>query len=197
MLTHATLGAGAAGSSAAYHLQKYAQEADLPINITVFEKTDHIGGRTITVHPYDDPTVPAVELGASIFVKINKIMYEAAQEFNLPVDSPFYGAPGDLTAIWDGEQFVYESREGESFWWETTKMWWRYGTSPYYAMRLMRDTVGKFLMLYDEPWFPFRSLTQRCFELGLTRITGMTGEQWLAENRVSCRSLFQEASRPC
>ncbi len=50
----------------------------------------------------------------------------------------------------------------------------------------MEGTVATFTKLYDAPHFPFRSLSERAYELGLTKVTGLTGEQFLAENKV-CR----------
>lgn len=177
-------GAGAAGSSAAYHLQKYAEEEGLAVNITLFEKTDHIGGRTLTVNAFDDPHQP-VELGASIFVTINHILFNASRDFDLPLTEMSAAEPGDITAIWDGNEFVFQSAEGTSWWWDAGKLWWRYGLSPYKALNLIKSVIGTFLKLYEEPYFPFRSLTQRVYELGLEKVTGVTGEQFLAENNVS------------
>lgn len=56
--------------------------------------------------------------------------------------------------------------------------------SPYHAVNLVKEVVGKFLKLYEPPYFPFRSLTARTYELGLVEITGVTGEQFLAQNKV-------------
>lgn len=176
-------GAGAAGSSAAYHLQRFAAEEDIAVNITIFEKTDRIGGRTLTVDALGDPAEP-IELGASIFVTVNHILYNATQNFDLPLGSLHEGNPGDLTAIWDGERLVYQSVKRESWWWDAARLWWRYGLSPYRAVKLVQGVVGKFLQLYEGPWFPFRSLTQRVFELELEKITGVTGERFLEENKV-------------
>ena len=67
-------GAGAGGASSAYHLSKFARAAGVSVNITVFDRNPYIGGRSTTVHAYDDPEI-AVELGASIFVEINSILY--------------------------------------------------------------------------------------------------------------------------
>lgn len=164
-------------------MQKYAEEEGLAINITIFEKTDRIGGRTLTVNAFEAPSEP-IELGASIFVKINRILYDATQQFDLPLSTMLASSPGDVTAIWDGEQFVYEHAEDTSWWWDTTKMFWRYGTSPYYAVKLVKRTVSTFLKMYEAPIFPFRSLTERVFQLGLEKITGVTGEQYLEENKV-------------
>lgn len=176
-------GAGAAGSSAAYHLSKYASDAGVELNITIFEKTDHIGGRTLTVDAYGIPSEP-VEVGASIFVEVNKILWNATQDFELELRDPNSDADR-LTVIWDGDQFVFESAASSSWWWDMAKLFWKYGTSPYKVQKLMQSTVGTFLKLYEEPYFPFRSLSTRAFELDLTKVTGATGEQFLADNGVS------------
>ncbi|CAI6093489.1 unnamed protein product [Clonostachys chloroleuca] len=175
----AIIGAGAAGSSAAYHLQKYAEQENINVNITVFEKSNRIGGRTLTVNAFDSPALP-VELGASIFVNVNHIMYNATRDFNLSVnDLEATLSGGDITAIWDGKTFVYQSISGQSWWWDAAKMFWKYGTSPYYAIKMVNRVVGSFLKLYEKPYFPFRSLTQRVYELELASITSITGEQFL------------------
>ncbi|OTA54505.1 prenylcysteine oxidase [Hypoxylon sp. EC38] len=178
----AIIGAGAAGSSTAYHLHKYAKQEGIDVNITIFEKTSHIGGRTLTVNVYDDPINP-VELGASIFVEINHILYNATKQFNLSLTDPGSDEKG-LLGIWDGKRFVY-TQDSESWgWWNLVKLFWKYGTAPYYTHRLVQDTVGTFLKLYDAPYFPFRSLSTKSFELGLVRITGVTGQQFLAEHKL-------------
>ncbi|UNI17522.1 hypothetical protein JDV02_003857 [Purpureocillium takamizusanense] len=77
-------------------------------------------------------------------------------------------------------------------------MWWRYGLAPYRAVRLVNDVVATFLRLYEEPHFPFRSLTQRAFELGLHKVTAVTGEQFLAEKNVGggfASNIMQAATR--
>ncbi len=49
-----------------------------------------------------------MELGASIFVRVNKIMWRATDEFNL---SRFGFEDEDVdTAIWDGEQILFTVR---------------------------------------------------------------------------------------
>ena len=49
----------------------------------------------------------------------------------------------------------------------------------------MKGTVAQFLKLYEAPNFPFRSLTTASYELNLTYVTALTGDQFLAENNVS------------
>lgn len=180
-------GAGAAGSSAAYYLQQYAQEEGLAVNITIFERTGRIGGRTLTKGAYNDPLQP-IELGASIFITANYILVNASRDFNLTVSVPHDPTKGDITAIWDGQKFVYQSAEGTSWWWDALKLWWKYGYSPYKAVNLVKSVIDVFLKLYEPPYFPFRSLTQRSFELGLSQITSVTGEQLFNDAKVRVAS---------
>ncbi|KAI1763479.1 prenylcysteine oxidase [Hypoxylon sp. FL1150] len=178
----AIIGAGAAGSSAAYHLHKYASDDGVPVNITIFEKTTHIGGRTLTVNVHDIPNNP-VELGASIFVEVNHILFNATKEFALPTTDPGTDEAG-LLGVWDGQSFVY-TQDSESWdWWTIAKLLWQYGTAPYYTRKLVHETIATFLKLYEAPYFPFRSLSTRAYELGLVKITGVTGLQWLAQNKL-------------
>jgi prenylcysteine oxidase / farnesylcysteine lyase len=88
-------------------------------------------------------------------------------------------------AVWDGDQFVYESDSDGWEWWNLAKLFWRYGRAPYKTDRLMQKTVATFLKMYEKPWFPFRSLTQRAFELDLTQVTAQTGQEYLRANGIS------------
>jgi hypothetical protein len=58
-----------------------------------------------TVYPYNDSAYEPVELGASIFVGVNKNMWRATKEFNLS-HYGFEDEDGRL-AIWDGEQILF------------------------------------------------------------------------------------------
>lgn len=178
----AIIGAGAGGSATAYYLQQYAEADGIEVNITVFEKTNHIGGRTLTVEAYDNP-LEQVELGASIFIEANQILYNASRRFGLPLKEPESGSDGFL-GIWDGEQFVYTQDDSSWQWWNLAKLFWKYGLAPYKAQKLVQSTVDTFLQLYEAPHFPFRSLTQRAFELDLLKATSVTGKEFLANNDI-------------
>jgi prenylcysteine oxidase/farnesylcysteine lyase len=57
-----------------------------------------------TVYPYNNNTAyEPIELGASIFVEVNKNLWRAANEFDLPLMDPDFGSQ----AIWDGEQIQF------------------------------------------------------------------------------------------
>ena len=64
-------------------------------------------GSTV-VHPYDNSSLPELELGASIFVEANRNLWRASDEFNLTrrdFEDESYG-----TAIWDGQNIVFSVR---------------------------------------------------------------------------------------
>jgi prenylcysteine oxidase / farnesylcysteine lyase len=136
----------------------------------------------LIVNAYDNLLEP-VELGASIFVQINEILYNATEKFHLPLKDLNKEEPGDL-GVWDGDKFVYYQEEHTSTWWNYFKLFWKYGRAPYRAQKLVQQTITTFLKMYKPPYFPFRSLTTTAFMLELTKVTGVTGEQFLAANNV-------------
>lgn len=134
---------------------------------------------------YRDPNQP-VELGASIFVAVNTILVNASKEFGL--DTARAGSKGDspgVLGIWNGKEFVFTQREDGWGWWDITKLLWKYGLAPVRTQRLMKSTVGAFRKLYERPFFPFRSLTERVYDIGLESVTALTGEQLLEQNSIS------------
>jgi len=146
----------------------------------VFERASYVGGRSTTVNAYDNSSYP-VELGASIFVEVNTILKNSTDRFGLkPRDSETEDI--EILGIWNGKEFVY-TQKGDS-WWNLAKLFWKYGLAPYRTQRLMKSVVGKFRKLYETPFFPFRSLSDRAQDLDLLSVTSVTGEQLLAANKV-------------
>lgn len=196
----AIIGAGAAGSSTAYHLQQYAFKNTVPLAITIFETTSLIGGRTTTINALDDPHYPA-ELGASIFAGVNHILVDAAKEFDLTTVDPDAHRPKTSKyelGIWDGREFVYKSTNDDLGWMDKAKLFWRYGLAPIKTQRLMKSTVAKFLKMYEEPIFPWRSLTEVAMRVGLLNATASTGKQFLNEGGVGekfGREIIQASTR--
>ncbi|KAI9929231.1 hypothetical protein ASPWEDRAFT_149847 [Aspergillus wentii DTO 134E9] len=195
----AIIGAGAAGSSAAYNLRKYADALQVPVNITVFERESYVGGRSTTVDVFDDPAYP-VELGASIFVDVNYNLVNASKELGLLASSASRARPmesEDTIGIWDGEQFVFVLQDTYS-WWNIGKLLWKYGLAPIRAQNLMKSTVNKFLQLYKEPVFPFKSLSDAAAAVGLLDVTASHGDAFLEKNNVSpdfARDIIQASTR--
>lgn len=180
-------GAGSGGSSAAYYINKFRDEC-MPVNITVYERSSYVGGRSTTVNVYDNPLEP-VELGASIFVKVNRNLVDAVDEFGLSLTYDEGAEPDDapqVLGIWNGEEFVFTQSDDGYSWLNLAKMIWKYGLMNVYRNQaLMSKTVGTFLKMYEKPYFPFQSLSQTAFDLGLTNVTTTTGSQFLKENGVN------------
>lgn len=192
----AIIGAGAAGSSAAYHISKFTTEygLDVPVNVTIFEVNEHIGGRTTTIDALNDSRYP-VEVGGSIFVKINEILYNATQEFDLPTQARNTGSTGSAydLGIWDGDSFLFtlSNDDGSSRlkgtlggWWDIVKLFWKYGLSPMRLRSLQQSVIGRFLRLYHEN-FPFSDLTEAAKEIDLLSVTAKSGQELLAEAGIA------------
>ncbi|EKD14227.1 uncharacterized protein L3040_003634 [Drepanopeziza brunnea f. sp. 'multigermtubi'] len=176
----AIIGAGAAGSSTAYYLERFAQQSNMELNITVFERNSYVGGRTTTVNAYGN-SLESVEVGASIFVDINTILMNATALFGLTQrgDANFQESVG----IWNGNSFVYTQNTGMQFW-DVAKLFWKYGLDPMRIDRLVQSVVGRFKKLYEGPFFPFRSLSDRARELDLASVSSQTGAQLIAANGI-------------
>jgi prenylcysteine oxidase/farnesylcysteine lyase len=190
----AIIGAGPGGSSAAYYLDQFSRSSlDDRLEVTVFDANPRVGGRTTTVNALDDPRYPT-ELGASIFVEINHILYNASRDFGLSGSRNIYQTDADSKydlGIWDGSEFVFKTEAGEESswrgWWDIAKLLWRYGLSPIRTQRATKFTIGKFLGFYEEPLFPFNSLQEAVDETGLDDFTAVPGAETLQAAGVSER----------
>ncbi|KAH8424016.1 putative prenylcysteine lyase [Aspergillus melleus] len=195
----AVIGAGAAGSNTAYSLRKYADASSTPVDITVFERASYIGGRSTTVNVFGNPAYP-VELGASIFVQANYNLVNASRDLGLEVSSASQSRPReseDVIGVWDGKEFVFRMQDTYS-WWNIAKLIWQYGWAPVRTQNLMKATVNKFLQLYEEPIFPFKSLTAAAVRVGLLNTTATRGSEFLNLNHVSAdfsREIIQASTR--
>ncbi|CAE6398946.1 unnamed protein product [Rhizoctonia solani] len=180
----AIIGAGAAGSSAAFWLSRAKSRLGENVTITIYDKNDYVGGRSTTVRPYDDATIPTVELGASIYVDANKNIARAVKEFNLFTVE--YGDESEEIGIWNGNEFVLTlNNEGWRSWWTTAKLFWRYGySSPLKVRALVKDMVNSYMNLY-QPRTPHPSIASISSSLNFTHITAVSTSKYLADNGVS------------
>lgn len=185
----AIIGGGAGGASAAYHLRLLADDSehDIPLEVTLFEKESRVGGRTTTVNALNDSAFP-VELGGSIFVKVNQILYNATRDFGLDASSHAFRGREDSDydlGIWNGDEFVFKQSSSDSRWsgyWDVAKLLWKYGLAPIRTRSLTQTMLGKFLRFYDEPLFPFDSLTAVVEETGLIEDISLDGKTLLEMN---------------
>jgi len=54
-------------------------------------------------------------------------------------------------------------------------MFWRYGLTPLKLKKEVKNAIDTFLKMYEEPVFPWHSLTDTVMDLGLTPLTSQTG----------------------
>lgn len=166
-------------------MRKLASKAGIPLNITIYERASYIGGRSTTVNAFEDPAYP-IELGASIFVQVNANLLNASRDLGLSVRSADYGRPKETDesiGIWDGTQLVF-TLKNDSSWWNIGRLFWRYGLAPLRTQNLMKNIVGRFLRLYEEPIFPFQSLTEAAAEVDLLDATSTTGAYFIEKNKI-------------
>ena len=183
----AIIGAGSGGASTAYFLSHFKSPCQR-LNITIYERNYYVGGRSTTVNVLDDPEIP-VELGASIFVEVNRNLVSAARSMGLTLTDyggeKLEGVSRGLS-VWDGEKLVFSQYDESYQWWNTFKILWTYGMSPIRTNNLMKKTVGKFLKLYDDE-FPFRSLSNVADRVGLQEAISTPGAVMLMQNSISKR----------
>ncbi|OQE15192.1 hypothetical protein PENFLA_c033G10694 [Penicillium flavigenum] len=195
----AIIGAGAGGSFAAYQLRKLADEANIPVDITVYERESYVGGRSTTVDVFDDPAYP-IELGASIFVQVNYNLVNASRDLGLTVSSADHARPRETEesiGIWDGNKFVFTLKNSYS-WWNIGRLFWRYGLAPLRTQNLVKSVVGRFLRLYEGPLFPFSSLTEAAIAVDLINATASSGDAFLQANSIDslfAREIIQASTR--
>ncbi|KAG0092084.1 hypothetical protein BGZ93_008505 [Podila epicladia] len=147
----AIIGAGAGGSSTAYFLNNYLQPPHLKYkhehaSITIFEQSDKIGGRC-SAFRVKNPGQPDefVEVGASIFVKVNHHLVDTAKELGLETKT----LDDEKVAIWNGSEFIFE----ESPWkfWSIVKGLRRWGIAPLKLQRILKTTLNSLLESYTTP----------------------------------------------
>ena len=113
---------------------------------------------------------------------MNKNLVSAASEFGLATKGAEKNELPKTLGVYDGLHWVFTG--SESGWWTVGKLLWKYGLAPIRTQNLMKQTVGNFLKMYEEPYFPFRDLSQTAYDLGLTEATAATGDAFLRRNSI-------------
>ncbi|KAG8959873.1 hypothetical protein FRC03_007347 [Tulasnella sp. 419] len=191
----AIIGAGAGGSSAAFWIAKAKERHGLEVLVDVFDKASYIGGRSTTIHPYDDPELGTEELGASIFVNANKNLMRATKEFNLTLTDLAHEDAG--FAIWDGKQFLITI---DGTWWDAPRVIWRYGI---FAANRVKAAVNAMVNSLDTTYTPgthntWRSVEELSEMLGFSDIHDRTADKWYDSKNINpkfTRELIEGATR--
>ncbi|KAL0950719.1 hypothetical protein HGRIS_007495 [Hohenbuehelia grisea] len=179
----AIVGAGAGGSSAAYWISRAKERFGLDVEIDVYEREGYIGGRSTTIYPYNDRSLQPLELGASLFVEINKNLWRASEEFNLTrrpfrEDQPVLG-------IWDGSEVLLALEGNEQ---DGAKVVGRYGlASIQKADGLITAVVDKFLTLYSRRFPTWDTIFRLANRLGWVELISQTTDKYFRAAGVSTR----------
>ncbi|KAI6032073.1 FAD/NAD(P)-binding domain-containing protein [Pisolithus microcarpus] len=191
----AIVGAGAAGSSAAFWISKAKERFGIDM---CTERASYIGGRSTIVYPYNDTTLDPMELGASIFVDANKNLMRAAKEFNLTLKD-FIDEFSD-TGLWDGQKFnILNEGTYSKSWWTTLKVLWRYGYSaPVKTRTIVKNMIADYISLYTAAsprWDDIGGLVER---MNWTDFVNSTTLEYLSSKGVAekwSREMVEAATR--
>ncbi|EMD32466.1 hypothetical protein CERSUDRAFT_118802 [Gelatoporia subvermispora B] len=194
----AIIGAGAGGSSAAFWIAKAKERFGLDVEVDVFEKNDYIGGRSTVVYPYGNSSLEPVELGASIFVKANKNLWRATEEFEL--DRIGFGDDDNVMGIWDGSKFRLTTGGGFlSGWWDRVKIIWRYGfNAPTRTQAIVASMLDEYLELYAKTAPRFDNITDLTQTMGWTHWIAQTTAEFFDSRGIDrrfTRELIEAATR--
>jgi len=183
----AIIGSGAAGSSAAFWVGKAKERFGLDVEIDVYDRESYIGGRSTVVYPYGNESLKEIELGASIFVKVNKNLWRAIDEFNLTRRDFF--DEDYATAVWDGEQFLVTYDGG---WWDSLKALWRYGWQAFRKTEAsVKGMLESYAQLYAADGPKWGSISELSRTLGFENLVSKTtAEHFLAEG-VSSNYIYE------
>ncbi|CAF4101235.1 unnamed protein product [Rotaria magnacalcarata] len=174
----AIIGAGAAGSSAAFFLNKQLSILACrdKVEITIYEKETRVGGRAAIIHPYNDPKYNPVEIGASIYASVNLHLKRAIEQFNL---SPKFLDIDNThnTYLYNGKTVLVDMDD------PTTRY------NPVSLMRmnsLAQATVQRFLQLYQRRFQllkgPFRTVEAYAKAIDLEPRVNESGFEFLTRN---------------
>eukprot|EP00111_Clytia_hemisphaerica_P007351 TCONS_00021385-protein len=181
----AVIGTGIGGASATHFLRKLLGNE---VQIDVFEKNDHLGGRMHAI----DVNGEQIESGGTIIHSSNRYMVDFAKDLemdtNIATDDAKLG-------IYNGKEFVFLQSSWK--WLNVAKLIWRYGP---FSLRNMDSALTRmlndFVKIYDiqESEQAFRTVPEMLNALGgdhFVELTKNTSTQALKDEGVG-DTLIQE-----
>jgi len=179
MVNLAVIGAGIGGCSAAYFARKYLPHS----KVTVYEMENRIGGRVFTFNGKE----MKIELGATFFKPINKIVWHLVKEMNLKVKKL---EPMDI-AVWNGTEISFKSNQ--PIFYAMLKLFTKYKLSVPKLLHILREANGKIKKWYEQEkpsefWELFENI-------GLDKWYKMPFDQILVEMGIK-RKIIDEIITP-
>jgi prenylcysteine oxidase/farnesylcysteine lyase len=171
----AIIGAGIGGSSAAHYLLR-----NKDIKVDIYEKSDRVGGRIQSVNIKGH----TINVGASFFIKDNKLIYDLVKELNIEINSTQALKAQQTTAILRGYYpFFYVSNYSII---NMVKFIWRYGLAPLYTKKLISDNVKEFVKVYAmlDNHTTFDNVADYLKTMKMTDLVLCTIEEYLVKNGI-------------
>ncbi|KAJ1660642.1 hypothetical protein IWQ61_000469 [Dispira simplex] len=189
----AIIGGGASGTSAAYFIRKGMKDADMEVDITLYEKNDSLGGRVYSMAMPAPLDKIKVDLGASIFVEENPYVKGLAREFGIGIKrtKDLLGTKGkDRSGIWDGEKFLF--RSWGNFITDPVRAFLRYGIlTPRQVGRYVKSILKKYQSFYKLEK-PFTNLGTTLTNLGFDNDVSTTAQDTLDNMNVTTPEYLKE-----
>lgn len=155
----AIIGAGIMGASSAHHLHQLARLCQ-PLDITVFEAENQVGGRVRSAHVHNEPACD-VEVGAAVFTEDDWCLKAAMQEVGL---KPAVRSRSEYrTGVWDGSRLLMSYGETDEplsgAYWQSPKWLWRYGSSLFKIHGMIKKSASRFSSFAI--FYPFLELSKK------------------------------------
>ena len=176
----AIIGSGVSGAATAYFLS----ELRPGVLIDVYEKAEHVGGRSDTLDASE--FVVPLDAGATAIFSRNEYLTSFVNTFGLVKASD--GGGKDVIGLWDGTRFRFEWPDGPAL---PARLLARYGLSPLRVIKAVKSAVDKLCAIYalqanNSSW----SSPAELFEaLGLKALTQVSAYDFFEKN-LSISSQF-------
>jgi len=186
-LNIAIIGSGIGGLSTAHFLKKNKL---LKINkIDIYERHSRTGGRVYSASIFNRTE----NLGASFFIKKNKLIYSLVEELKLNV---FSTASNSDTSFGLFENRTIFFSLGNSKLINILKMFWRYGISIIREKFLMKNNLEKFTKIYEalQSRIIFSDVRQLINYIGLEDLVSQSIKEYLLEKNIDGKYIDEFAN---
>ena len=189
----AVIVAGIAGASVAHHFHQFALLAQ-PLNITVFEEEVRADFWIKSAHVYGE-LFKDIDVGAVAFSEEDWCLVQAMEEVRLKPASD--GNDKKHVVAWDGDDFIVLSslnNGSTSRWWQSVKLLWRYGMSPFRTQPVFQTVFEK--MRSFAMYQLYRNLQESLHRRSLDSEISVSAVTFFSKSRLITNKFINEVIRP-